>query len=235
MSQQINLYEARLRPRRELLSGRNVGLALLLVLGVCLALAIIVRQDAARSVAELSRVQLELKTAQDALTALSASLAERRIAPAVQAELEMARATLLMRKNVLALLDSGRLGNSTGFSGVMAGFSRQAQNDLWLTGFAVGMGGQEIEIRGRLLDPARLPAYVQRLSSEPVFQGRRFATLTMNSVDPLEAKPEAGAVPAAPAATLHVAATAAPKLPRYVEFVLRSEHGADLVAGGEKK
>jgi hypothetical protein len=98
-------------------------------------------------------------------------------------------------REVIEVLDSGMLGNTDGFSGLMTGFARQSQTDLWLTGFRV-TGNGEIEIQGRLLDPAKLPVYVQRLSSEPVFQGRHFAALEMRGVDPEEQVPEqAGVIP----------------------------------------
>ena len=46
MSQQINLYEERLRPRRELATGRNLGLGVLAVLVVMSALVFWTRLEA---------------------------------------------------------------------------------------------------------------------------------------------------------------------------------------------
>ncbi len=226
MSQQINLYEARLRPRHELATGRNVGIALGLMLALVVVSAVFARYEAERVTAEFSKVRTEVTGTQEKVAALVKALAERKIAPALQVELDNTRALLASRKEVKELLDSGRLGNSTGFSAVMAGFARQTSGDLWLTGFSVSSGGQEIEIRGRLLDSTKLPAYVQKLSAEPVFQGRRFAALDMQSVDPAEIKTDAGGV--APPAS-------APRLPRYVEFVLRSENAGEAVSAGGKK
>ena len=133
---------------------------------------------------------------------------------------------LAVRNEVIDVLNSGALGNTTGFSEFMAGFARQTQPDLWLTGFAVTDGGEGIEIRGRLLDPAKLPVYMQRLRSEPVFAGRRFAALEMKGVDPVAPKDVAVNSPASAGESLSVPEL---KLPRFVEFVLRSEKmiGAD--------
>lgn len=121
------------------------------------------------------------------------------------------------------MLDSGALGSTQGFAPVFVGFSRLASADLWLTGFSVSHGGADIEIRGRMFDAARLPAYVQRLSAEPAFQGRRFAALTLQRQTP-EAEATAGSaavpVPTGTAATVPVATG-----PRFVDFVLRSERG----------
>lgn len=227
MTQQINLYELRLRPRLELATARNLGLSALVLLVLMSALAINARLGADRQSAALAAVQAEVRTEQERMTALAKAVGERRVAPALADEINKSRLLRDTRQEVMDVLLSGRIGNAEGFSGVMLGFARQAQSGLWLTAFTVTGGGEEIEIRGRLLDPAKLPAYVQRLSSEPVFHGRRFATLDMRSVEPEVLKADAAAVPA-PAAPLPQAALL--PLPRYVEFVLRSANAVNSAA-----
>lgn len=228
MSQQINLYDSRLRPRRELATARNLGVAALALLLAVTAGAGYARLKAAGKQGELASVQAELRGEQAKLAALGKQVAEQRVSPALLGEIATARAVLGVREEVLAVLDAGQLGNTTGFSAVMTGFARQTVPDLWLTGFVIGRGGEDIEIRGRLLDPSRLPTYVQRLSDEAAFQGRRFATLDMKSVDPAAVRPDA-AVAAPPAAL-----PARPALPRHVEFVLRSEVVAPAAAASAK-
>ena len=149
----------------------------------------------------------------------------------MQGELDQVRAVLGARRDALTVLDSGQLGSTTGFAPLFSGFARLASQDLWLTGFSVSHGGADIEIRGRMFDAARLPPYVQRLSAEPVFQGRRFAALTM-----LRAESEANAPVAVAPAVPAPAGSAAPATPRYIDFVLRSERAAEGVAadGGAK-
>jgi hypothetical protein len=221
MSQQINLYEARLRPRHELLTARN----LMASLGVVLVLVAVsswwVRVEADQASAELVKVQVEVKTAQETMVALTKSVNERKVSPLLQHELDAAKAMLEARREMVDYLSSGRLGSDAGFSGLMYGFARVAQSDLWLTGFSASRGGQEIEIRGSVLDSARLPGYVQRLSSEPVFQGRRFAALDMTRVDPAEKKGPAGSAQG----------RSSTEVPR-IEFVLRSENVGESVASG---
>lgn len=227
MSQQINLYEERLRPRHELSTGRNVSLALGVLLVLLAVAAVFSRYEAGRVTAEFAQLQTEVVAMQEKVSVLSKALAERKISPALQADIDNTRGLLASRKEVMELLDSGRLGNTTGFSAIMAGFAKQTSNDLWLTGFSVSMGGKEIEIRGRLLDSTKLPGYVQRLSNEPVFQGRRFSALDMQSVDPVAVKPDTSGA---------AAKTPVPHLPPYVEFVLRSENAGEAatLAGGKK-
>lgn len=237
MSQQINLYEERLRPRRELATGRNLGLGVLAILVVMTALVFWTRLEAERKVEVASASRKQLADEQEKLTALTQILGKRKISPALAAEVDSVKAILANRTEVMAVLDSGKLGKTTGFSGFMSGFARQAQSDLWLTGFLIASGGDEIEIRGRLLDPSSLPGYVQRLSREPIFQGRRFAALEMRGVDPDVQKTGTPLGSAVANGGVGAQATVVPGLPRFIEFVLRSESTGALEAGarGESK
>ena len=225
MSQQINLYEARLRPSRDLLTGRRLGVALGLLLLVIVAAGALARVAAERSEAELRGVLAELTASQEKLAALAKTLSASKVSAGLQAQIDQAKVPLAARQAAMTLIDSGQLGNREGFSAILSGFSRQTSKDLWLTGFSVSLGGQEIEIRGRALDAAGLPSYIQRLAAESAFKGRRFAALDMRRVDPAQDQP--GEVAAStPAAT--------PALPRHVEFVLRSAGVAEAAAGGKK-
>ncbi|MBK8894647.1 MAG: hypothetical protein IPN64_11535 [Propionivibrio sp.] len=225
MSQQINLYDARLRPRHELAVARNLGIGAMALLLLMTLLSFWVSVDAARKTEAAAQTQKLLTDEQERLTALTKTVSERRVSPALSAELDNVKAMLASRNEIMTFLDSGRLGNTSGFSTVMTGFARLSQNDIWLTGFQVTVGGEEIEIRGRLLDSSKLPAYVQRLSSEPVFKGRRFAALEMKGIDPDEEKTDRPALLNAVDKPRDAGPqSAVAKLPRFVEFVLRSEN-----------
>ena len=225
MSQQINLYEERLRPRHDLVTGRNLGVCTLVVLVLITAVAMWVRSEANLKTEAASASQKQLTDEQEKLATVTKLVTEQKVSPALVAELENTKAMLAARTEVMDALGSGKLGNSTGFSAAMTGFARQSQTDLWLTGFQV-TGGGDIEIRGRLLDPEKLPAYVQSLSKEPVFQGRRFAALEMQGIDPEDIKPDSAtaAKAADKTASTGVQPVLAPRLPRFIEFVLRSEN-----------
>jgi len=224
MSQQINLYEDRLRPRHELSTGINVGLCALVLLALMAGLSIWTNAEAKRKVEAAELVKKDLSTAQEELTRLTKLMAERKVSPALISERDSIKAVLAQRQEIMAVLDSGSLGNTSGFSAVMTGFARQTTADLWLTGFSVTMGGEAIEIHGRMLDPARLPGYVQSLSGEAVFQGRRFAALEMQNVEPTE--PKENPAPAVKVADGGAQQVAQAKLPRFLEFVLHSEDAA---------
>lgn len=231
MTQQINLYDPRLRPRRELATARNLGLGAVALLVLTTALALYLSGEAARTTAAHTALQAEVQAEQERVQALTKVNAERRVSPDLAAEMVNTKALLATREAVMEVLDSGRLGNVSGFSETMYGFARLASSDVWLTGFSLSAGGENIEIRGRMLDPAKLPAYVQRLSKEAVFHGRRFAALDMRSVEPELPAPESAA---AAGAVVPVASTQPAALSRFVEFVLRSENMVPTTGGAKQ-
>ena len=184
MSQEINLYEARLRPSREWLGARLLGQAALAVLALVVGTAIWAH---ARS---------------------------------------SAREAVAARTAAFDVLNSGRSLNTAGFSAIFKGFAQQAPENprLWLTSFSVRHGGEAIEIRGRALDAAALPAYVQGLRRQPAFEGRRFAGLEMSDRSFKEVEVPGQAAVTKPQSPAGVSGNAEPGV---VEFVLRSEAALD--------
>ncbi|MFT3849246.1 MAG: PilN domain-containing protein [Propionivibrio sp.] len=227
MSQQINLYEERLRPRLELATGRNLGISALVFLAIMVGWSLWAGAEADRRSAAAEALLRELSAAQEKMKALTQSLAQRTVSAELAAEVESAKAKIAAREEVIKALDAGALGRTAGFSSFMRGFAQQAQSDLWLTGFRIAAGGDEIEIRGRMLDPVRLPDYVQRLNAIPVFQGRRFAALEMQRVSLDETSP----VPTAEAVAGQRVSGGDSARP-FVEFRLRSDTvgGADAAS-----
>ncbi|MGE5470337.1 MAG: PilN domain-containing protein [Bacteroidota bacterium] len=209
MSQQINLLDASLQPKREWLTLLNVALGMLAVL---LMLVIAVAWGWLREAQEREHfavAERRLRQAQEELMELAGQQSRRVIDP--QLEVELANSTQLLqgKKEVMAVLEQGGLGEKVGFARYLQGFARQVVDGVWITGFDLTAGKKTFEVRGRLRQESLLPRFVQQLNQEPVFQGRRFAALDMHRVDPDKAP--AGAAPATPAP--------APQ-PAVVEFVL---------------
>ena len=101
---------------------------------------------------------------------------------------------------------------------IMRALARQSLAGLWLTGFSVGKGGEEMEISGRALQPELVPSYIHRLTQERALHGRAFDSLSMTQRDA-----------ALPADASHPGAVPANYV--YTEFRLVSSH-AGLPAGG---
>lgn len=206
MSQQINLILPELRPRFDWLGLPVVAATslagVLLVTGLALAGTWQVERLTQRD----AEVKGQLQVLQQQVKALGESLGARQGDTRLPGQIEAARRAVAQRQEVLAAVATNDT-SGPGFSGLLQGFAQQTVNGVWLVGFSFGRG--EVEIRGRLIDAALLPVYIDKLNEEPAFAGRRFAALDMKAVDP--AAPGEGARPGVRAAG------------PYTEFVLRTE------------
>ena len=212
MSAQINLYDPRFLKVEDWLNLRNlllVVMVMLLLFGVWTGIA---RHEAERQKAELASVNTELDAVRTAVEAATQQAA-RPADPRLVAEVDQAQAALKHREGILHLLESGAVGNSIGFSEYLRGFARQTPSGLWLTGFSLGAGGGDMEIRGRAYDEKALPDYIRRLATEKIFQGRVFSALSLRR--DAAAGSDATAVPPAPTFASGKAA-----LHRPLDFVL---------------
>lgn len=211
VTQQINLLLPELRPKRDWLAFPIVSGATLFGVAVVIVLTIWGRFQMHSLAAVQMQSDMELKALQQQVQSLSQALAGRKPDPALQSEIDMQIEALQQREEVLRVLEKRDSG--AGHASLMRGFARQMMGGVWLTGFS--STGEDVEIRGRLTDPALLPQYIRRLNAEEAFQGRRFSALDMrDKPDPQVAQP-AGATTAPPPAA------AAQNLPRYTEFALR--------------
>lgn len=179
MSQQINLLNPIFRKPFDWLAAKPVAIAtcfMLVILGAAGAWATTQADNRER----LANQRVEaLKAAQERLTAVSKTIAESKPNAQLVSDLINLQALLKSREDIVKILESGAIGTSIGFAEFLRGFARQTPTGLWLTGFTIGAGGNEMEIRGRMLNPASLPEYIRRLKTEKVFQGRSFASLTI--------------------------------------------------------
>ncbi|MBI5921443.1 MAG: PilN domain-containing protein [Betaproteobacteria bacterium] len=220
MSQQINLLNPIFRKPFDWLTAKPVAIAtclMLVMLGVASKGATLEADNRERLADQRAEA---LKTAQDRLTAISKSIAESKPSAQLANDLTNLQTLLKSREEIMKVLEGGAIGSSIGFAEFLRGFARQAPSGLWLTGFTIGAGGNEMEIRGRMLNPAALPEYIRRLKTEKVFQGRSFASLTI--LRPEEGKEnKIAATPPAVNVKPNASAAATPALPpSFVDFVL---------------
>lgn len=213
MSAQINLYHPRYLRQRELLTLGNVMLAAAAVYLLLAAAGGWAWQNAATRSQAATAAELQLKAVKAQVDAATKAAGVRKPSPQLISELERAEGMLRRRGDIARLLESGAVGNTGGFAEYLRGFARQVPEGLWLTAFTIKSGGSDMEIRGSMLDPVVLPEYIRRLGTEKVFQGRSFASLTMNRAAP--SAPPRSAAPGA--ATVAPAPTSGP---RPIDFVL---------------
>lgn len=209
MSQQINLILPELRPRFDWLALPIVAGAALAGLLLLVAIAAVTVLQSGGLQAREAGIKNQLAALQQQVQSLGGSLGARRADTALEKQIIATRLAVSQRQEVLSVIGQGDVAGGNAYSGLLQGFSRQIVEGVWLVGF--GFAQKDVEIRGRLTDPALLSTYISRLNAEPAFAGRRFATLDMKGVEPKADDTQAAAV-------------ARPKpMARYTEFVLRSE------------
>lgn len=231
MSQQINLINPAFRKVFDWLTAAPLAIAvfvLLVIIGSAAGWATI-RADKQEQAA--TRQAKTLKDTQDRIVAMGKQVAESKPNAELAGELANTVALLKNRAEIVRALEGGVIGTTTGFAEFLRGFARQAPKGLWLTGFTIGASGGDMEIRGRMLNPAALPEYIRRLKTEPVFQGRSFASLSIQR--PVEAKEKKAleAVLDASAKTGAAApAVAKEASPSFVDFVLKPSSPDEVAA-----
>lgn len=197
MSAQINLYHERFRIQREWVTLAN----LLIVAGVLASLMAVAgvwaSQRLASRTAEAAAATAQTEALRQQVAAATAALSGRKPSAQLLADVANAEVLLKRREEIAQLLESGSVGSTAGFSDHLRALARQAPPGLWLTGFMIASGGNEMEIRGRMNNPEALPNYIRRLGSEKAFQGLSFSALTLNRPSPVPVPGAAGAVPPA--------------------------------------
>lgn len=218
VSQQINLYNPALRPRRDVLSASGLVMAA----SACLVLVLVIgaigsSRLSARKV-EAAQASGQLRVAQERVAMLAAKAKNAKPDPALQAQLDRLQEQSEARAGVLAVVEQGMSSPGTGYADVLRGLARQTVTGLWLTGVSLSAGGSNLELRGRTLDRTLVGEYLHRLNDEKAFTGRSFAGMRI-------------ALPA----TEDAAGTGKPATrgPAYLEFVLTASGSTAGEAGGK--
>lgn len=180
MSQQINLYNPVFLQQKKIFSSRAMAAALLLLLAGVGALTLYgnLRLKALQKEADAGAAQLTQKEAR--LASVKLDFAPRVKSAEVDAELADVESQLAALREVSGVLARGELGNTQGYAEYFRAFARQHVDGLWLTGVSILGAGSEIGVRGRALDPQRVPGYLNRLTVEPIMRGKAFGSLQIS-------------------------------------------------------
>ncbi len=179
MRQYINLY----RGLGKKSSGINSGVMLMtlaLVTLLCLGGYAIVQQRALVTLqAEADGLGRQVKAGRERLAA-----AESRVkrADGGAANVVALEARYQSRERLLSALASGALGKREGYSDYLRALSHRAGRGVWLTAFGITQGGAVLTLSGQAQEAERIPAYLEGLNAEKIFQGRSFAALRVKQV-----------------------------------------------------
>lgn len=172
MAQQLNLFDASLRPRRSLLTPLRLlaaALALLCLIGLA---GHWLRQDAARWRAQSAADQVRLQQ-------LAASAAP---APVAAADLDALRRELHEARFLAQALQQAEDAPREQAAAVLAGLSAAAGSEVWIHAAQWRASPRQLSLEGGLLRAEQLPAYLRRLEGQPAFSGQAFAQLQLEPV-----------------------------------------------------
>jgi len=180
VSQQINLFNPVFLQQKKIFSARTMAIALLVLFAGVTAIKLYgdVRLKSLQAQADAGAAQLAQKQAR--LVSVTAEFAPRQKSPEVDAELAEAERQLAALRDVSGVLARGELGNTQGYAEYFRALARQHADGLWLTGVSITGAGLDIAVRGRALDPQRVPGYLNRLTTEPIMRGKAFGSLQIS-------------------------------------------------------
>lgn len=205
MSQQINLFNPALLQQKQVFTTNTMLSSLGLLLAGCVALGLYAQQSVKRLEGEAASITEQLNQKKLRQATVITEFAPRQKTKEIQAQLDDAQAMLRALHDIQTTLDRGELGDTNGYAEYFKALARQSAGELWLTAVSIGASGKQIGLQGRALDPRLVPAYIGRLTREPVMQGKSFGSLSI-----------------APAASTDKAAKPGTEAP-YIEFSLQAD------------
>lgn len=180
MSQQINLFNPIFLKQKKIFTTVTMARALGVLLAGGALLVLYGQNSVATLQKEALRGEVKLKEREAQLLQVNIDYAPRPRSVGLDKQIAQASAELQALKDVSGILRRGELGNTAGYSGYFKALARQSVDGLWLTGVSITGAGADIGVRGRALDPALVPGYLNRLTAEQVMQGKAFSSLQIS-------------------------------------------------------
>jgi Tfp pilus assembly protein PilN len=178
MSQQINLFNPIFHKK-----GFSFTSSTALLYGFCITVAVgataagYARYELYEASARAQAVEQLHKDTNARFEKLTSALVQQKPNAQIEAEVASLDMQLKGRQEIIETLNSGAVGNTGGFSEYMRAFARESVTGLWMTGFDLAQGGNELAIQGRTLNPDLVATYIKQLNHEKSLQGRQFSAL----------------------------------------------------------
>lgn len=206
MSQQINLFDGGLVKSKDWFTLPLVAVVYVLVAGVMFYLFTGLEAENAQLQVQRDQAFAQYETMQKKVAEFSQRVAPVDI-PKLEAELKNLNARFEMQSQILAIFQQSISDSANHLVDYMRALTAQQQPGLWLTGFRFEPAAQNVSLSGQSLQSEDIPAYLDLLSTQRVFEGTQFSGLQFKQVE-LKKNQPATAVTASPATA---AATVAPE------------------------
>lgn len=179
MSGQINLFNPIFLKTKKVFSALALvqAVGLLVLGGILMAMYVWYQARELNKNAEI--ITAQLRVAETQVAKLRAMTAPPGASEALGNALAKLETDIKNRQKITTILQKSDFGNTKGYSAYMLAFARQIPTGVWLTGFNITGGGNEVALQGRSLRPELVPIYVSQLKLETIMQGKSFSTLQM--------------------------------------------------------
>jgi MSHA biogenesis protein MshI len=179
MQQQINLYLKIERKQVQRFSAYTVLLGMGVVAAVLLLVCVGIGISNRTIEQSMAQQQVEKAQLQKTVEELRSNL--RQLADVRELDEAITRlgSDVQTKRRIIDKLASMPDKANSGFSGLMSALARAPVNGMWLTAISFAEGGVDVALKGESRTPELVPAYLQQLSNQPVFSGRRFSVLRM--------------------------------------------------------
>jgi hypothetical protein len=177
VSQQINLYSPIFRKQQKIFSATTMLQAfVLIVVVVAVSFYVVSLQTSVlqMSVTESAR---QLKSELERLKVYGAGDSPAERAKLLAERKKKLEASLASSAQGLAAFDADAVGRAEGYADVLRALARVSLDGVWLTRIQFAKGKGELSIAGRATRADLVPAYLERLRSEPALRGREFSRL----------------------------------------------------------
>jgi len=175
MMQQINLYQPIFRKEKKVFSAQAMVEVTVIVLLLLIVVYGVGMWNTSRLESGVSSMETTIKQHLANLEKLKKEFPQKAKDKLLATRItQLQQAVTQKRKIIEALAGGGIHGNKTGFSRLLTGFARLHMTGVWLQQLDIGQGGAHLNIAGKAISPDIVPEYIQGLSKDPAFRGRRF-------------------------------------------------------------
>lgn len=209
MSQQINLFNPIFLQQEKQFSAVTMAQALGVISLAVLAFAGYSTWQATQVANDAKAAATQLQMAQEALVKMVDKTRPIAADKTIEDDIVKAESRLRASRQILGFVQNGELREGRSYSAFLRAFSNRAMPGVWLTAFALGDNGNDIEIVGRALQPALVPTYIRSLKGEAAFAGKSFGSLVLR-------------LPTAEAGGTASVSSTATMPPRYIDFSMNS-------------
>jgi MSHA biogenesis protein MshI len=177
--QQVNLYQASLKPPRQLMSSKQLVQMMLASIALVVVLGFVQSWFAGGVQQALQELQHEQKTLLADIEKLNLELSKRQDSTQMTQQLKQLEQEVSDKQQVMQALKVQSFGNTRGFARYFSGLARQHIDGVWLTSLRIQAGGQLMDLKGNTHSADLLPRYLQQLAKENSFNGIEFKTFLM--------------------------------------------------------